>query len=155
MATQKASWHSAYWNLDFLGQHCNSYTHAHMHNLCFLQIGIQTDSVLSARLQIIRIYIREDGRLVIEFKTHAKFRGNQDFEFWKRTDTLKLNLPWQGGLAFCLGTCDLAPVPRCVQRLIVGLSGGGECTLHRLRGTLFIILPSRYIAISISVHAPF
>ncbi|CAN9512669.1 unnamed protein product [Ophioblennius macclurei] len=37
--------------------------------------GIQTDSVLSAKLQIIRIYIREDGRLVIEFKTHAKFRG--------------------------------------------------------------------------------
>uniref|UniRef100_A0A7N5KQV8 Extracellular matrix organizing protein FRAS1 n=1 Tax=Ailuropoda melanoleuca TaxID=9646 RepID=A0A7N5KQV8_AILME len=37
--------------------------------------GIQTDSVLSARLQIIRIYIREDGRLIIEFKTHAKFRG--------------------------------------------------------------------------------
>ncbi|KAK2838085.1 hypothetical protein Q5P01_015297 [Channa striata] len=37
--------------------------------------GIQTDSVLSGRLQIIRIYIREDGRLVIEFKTHAKFRG--------------------------------------------------------------------------------
>ncbi|XP_023676521.2 extracellular matrix organizing protein FRAS1 isoform X1 [Paramormyrops kingsleyae] len=38
--------------------------------------GIQTDSVLSARLQILRIYIREDGRLVIEFKTHAKFRGH-------------------------------------------------------------------------------
>uniref|UniRef100_A0A8C1C586 Fraser extracellular matrix complex subunit 1 n=1 Tax=Cyprinus carpio carpio TaxID=630221 RepID=A0A8C1C586_CYPCA len=37
--------------------------------------GIQTDSVLSARLQIIRIFIREDGRMVIEFKTHAKFRG--------------------------------------------------------------------------------
>ncbi|XP_028297013.1 extracellular matrix protein FRAS1-like [Gouania willdenowi] len=37
--------------------------------------GIQTDSVLSAKLQIIRIYIRDDGRLVIEFKTHAKFRG--------------------------------------------------------------------------------
>ncbi|XP_043916303.1 extracellular matrix organizing protein FRAS1-like [Protopterus annectens] len=37
--------------------------------------GIQTESVLSARLQVIRIYIREDGRLVIEFKTHAKFRG--------------------------------------------------------------------------------
>ncbi|XP_064918597.1 extracellular matrix organizing protein FRAS1 isoform X3 [Columba livia] len=37
--------------------------------------GIQTDSVLSARLQIVRIYIREDGRLVIEFKTQAKFRG--------------------------------------------------------------------------------
>ncbi|XP_060542993.1 extracellular matrix organizing protein FRAS1 [Pantherophis guttatus] len=38
--------------------------------------GIQTDSVLSAKLQIIRIYIRDDGRLVIEFKTHAKFRGH-------------------------------------------------------------------------------
>ncbi|XP_036384589.1 extracellular matrix protein FRAS1-like [Megalops cyprinoides] len=37
--------------------------------------GIQTDSVLSARLQIARIYIRDDGRLVVEFKTHAKFRG--------------------------------------------------------------------------------
>ncbi|KAJ8404524.1 hypothetical protein AAFF_G00337910 [Aldrovandia affinis] len=37
--------------------------------------GIQTDSVLSARLQISRIYIRQDGRLVVEFKTHAKFRG--------------------------------------------------------------------------------
>ncbi|XP_069341542.1 extracellular matrix organizing protein FRAS1 [Eulemur rufifrons] len=37
--------------------------------------GIQADSVLSARLQVVRIYIREDGRLVIEFKTHAKFRG--------------------------------------------------------------------------------
>lgn len=42
---------------------------------CLFAAGIQTDSVLSARLQIIRIYIREDGRLVIEFKTHAKFRG--------------------------------------------------------------------------------
>lgn len=41
----------------------------------FTHAGIQTDSVLSARLQIIRIFIREDGRLVIEFKTHAKFRG--------------------------------------------------------------------------------
>lgn len=41
--------------------------------------GIQTDSVLSARLQIIRIYIREDGRLVIEFKTQAKFRGENEY----------------------------------------------------------------------------
>lgn len=43
--------------------------------LLLYHTGIQTDSVLSARLQIIRIYIREDGRLVIEFKTQAKFRG--------------------------------------------------------------------------------
>lgn len=50
-------------------------------DVCFLFAGIQTDSVLSARLQIIRIYIREDGRLVIEFKTHAKFRGEQQNTF--------------------------------------------------------------------------
>ncbi|KAL4617481.1 extracellular matrix protein FRAS1-like [Arapaima gigas] len=37
--------------------------------------GIQTNSVLSAKLQISRIYIQEDGRLVIEFKTQTKFRG--------------------------------------------------------------------------------
>ncbi|XP_071437042.1 extracellular matrix organizing protein FRAS1-like isoform X2 [Pithys albifrons albifrons] len=37
--------------------------------------GIQTDSVLSARLQIIWIYLRDSGHLVIEFKTQAKFRG--------------------------------------------------------------------------------
>ncbi|XP_071415237.1 extracellular matrix organizing protein FRAS1-like isoform X2 [Pithys albifrons albifrons] len=37
--------------------------------------GIQTDCVLSARLQIIRIYLRDSGLLVIEFKTQAKFRG--------------------------------------------------------------------------------
>lgn len=50
--------------------------------LCVLACpGIQTDSVLSARLQIIRIYIREDGRLVIEFKTHAKFRGKISMGF--------------------------------------------------------------------------
>uniref|UniRef100_A0A3Q3BPI3 Fraser extracellular matrix complex subunit 1 n=1 Tax=Haplochromis burtoni TaxID=8153 RepID=A0A3Q3BPI3_HAPBU len=47
--------------------------------------GIQTDSVLSARLQIIRIYIREDGRLVIEFKTHAKFRGQSTNTRSKKT----------------------------------------------------------------------
>ncbi|XP_053108034.1 extracellular matrix organizing protein FRAS1 isoform X2 [Hemicordylus capensis] len=49
--------------------------------------GIQTDSVLSARLQIIRIYIREDGRLVIEFKTHAKFRGHFVMEHHTLPDT--------------------------------------------------------------------
>lgn len=48
----------------------------------WLSAGIQTDSVLSARLQIIRIFIRDDGRLVIEFKTHAKFRGASFFFIW-------------------------------------------------------------------------
>ncbi|KAJ8286924.1 hypothetical protein GJAV_G00044950 [Gymnothorax javanicus] len=37
--------------------------------------GIQTDSVFSARLQISKIYVREDGRLVVEFQTYARFRG--------------------------------------------------------------------------------
>lgn len=55
---------------------CSKPLHLECDVFCrFFPAGIQTDSVLSARLQIIRIYIREDGRLVIEFKTHAKFRG--------------------------------------------------------------------------------
>nr|XP_023647481.1 extracellular matrix protein FRAS1-like [Paramormyrops kingsleyae] len=37
--------------------------------------GIQTDSVLSAKLHISKIYIIDVGRLVIEFKTQTKFRG--------------------------------------------------------------------------------
>ena len=37
--------------------------------------GIQTDGVLSGRIQVLRIMIRDDGKLVIEFKTQAKFRG--------------------------------------------------------------------------------
>ena len=37
--------------------------------------GIQTDGVLSGRIQVERIKIREDGKLVIKFKTQAKYRG--------------------------------------------------------------------------------
>ena len=38
-------------------------------------LGIQTDGVLSGRLQEDKIKIREDGKLVIKFKTQTKFRG--------------------------------------------------------------------------------
>lgn len=41
----------------------------------FHMLGIQTDSVLSAKLHISKIYIIDVGRLVIEFKTQTKFRG--------------------------------------------------------------------------------
>ena len=37
--------------------------------------GVQTDGVLSGRLQVLRIKINDDGKLEIEFKTQAKFRG--------------------------------------------------------------------------------
>ncbi|XP_071256392.1 extracellular matrix organizing protein FRAS1-like [Salvelinus alpinus] len=57
--------------------------------------GIQTDSVLSARLQIIRIYIREDGRLVIEFKTHAKFRGQSSMTCIPLYDQHTFDSPYQ------------------------------------------------------------
>ncbi|GAB1289869.1 Extracellular matrix organizing protein FRAS1 [Apodemus speciosus] len=59
--------------------------------------GIQTDSVLSARLQIIRIYIREDGRLVIEFKTHAKFRVKDysgEYTIYLIPCTVQPTQPW-------------------------------------------------------------
>ncbi|CAK8671603.1 unnamed protein product [Clavelina lepadiformis] len=36
---------------------------------------IQTDGVLSGRIQVLRIKIRDDGKLEIDFKTRAKFRG--------------------------------------------------------------------------------
>ncbi|OCT97312.1 hypothetical protein XELAEV_18009537mg [Xenopus laevis] len=66
--------------------------------------GIQTDSVLSARLQIIRIYIREDGRLVIEFKTHAKFRGQFVMEHHTLPDMKSLIMAPDhlGGIEFYL-----------------------------------------------------
>ncbi|KPP66085.1 hypothetical protein Z043_115451, partial [Scleropages formosus] len=66
--------------------------------------GIQTDSVLSAKLQISRVRVREDGRLVIEFKTQTKFRG----QFVVEHHTLPgqrshLNPPDQlGGISFDL-----------------------------------------------------
>nr|XP_033819322.1 extracellular matrix protein FRAS1 isoform X2 [Geotrypetes seraphini] len=71
--------------------------------------GIQTDSVLSARLQIIRIYIREDGRLVIEFKTHAKFRGQFVMEHHTLPDEKSVIIAPDhlGGIEF-----DLQPVWR-------------------------------------------
>ena len=37
--------------------------------------GLETDSVLSGRLQVLRIRIGEKGSLVIDFKTITKFRG--------------------------------------------------------------------------------
>ncbi|NWY04165.1 FRAS1 protein, partial [Nothoprocta ornata] len=66
--------------------------------------GIQTDSVLSARLQIIRIYIREDGRLVIEFKTQAKFRGLFVMEHHSLPDVKSFLKPPEhlGGIEFDL-----------------------------------------------------
>ncbi|ELK16426.1 Extracellular matrix protein FRAS1 [Pteropus alecto] len=66
--------------------------------------GIQTDSVLSARLQILRIYIREDGRLVIEFKTHAKFRGQFVLEHHTLPDVKSFILTPDhlGGIEFSL-----------------------------------------------------
>ena len=38
-------------------------------------LDIQTDGVLSGRIQVLRIKIRDDGKLEIDFKTRAKFRG--------------------------------------------------------------------------------
>lgn len=37
--------------------------------------GLETRGELGGRLQVMRIAIGDDGRLVIDFKTQARFRG--------------------------------------------------------------------------------
>ncbi|KAL3876627.1 hypothetical protein ACJMK2_034445 [Sinanodonta woodiana] len=39
------------------------------------QSGLETDGDLGGRLQVMRIVIGDDGKLVVDFKTQAKFRG--------------------------------------------------------------------------------
>lgn len=39
--------------------------------------GLETEGDLGGRLQVMRILIDDSGRLVVDFKTHAKFRGNK------------------------------------------------------------------------------
>ena len=41
----------------------------------FFLPGIQTDGVLSGQIHVSRIKIRDDGKLIIQFRTKAKFRG--------------------------------------------------------------------------------
>lgn len=38
-------------------------------------VGIQTDGALTGRIQVTRVKTQEDGKLLVEFKTQAKFRG--------------------------------------------------------------------------------
>ncbi|XP_071403699.1 extracellular matrix organizing protein FRAS1-like isoform X2 [Pithys albifrons albifrons] len=66
--------------------------------------GIQTDSVLLARLQIIWIYLRDNGHLVIEFKTQAKFRGLLVMEHHSLPDVRSslVNPEHLGGIEFDL-----------------------------------------------------
>jgi hypothetical protein len=37
--------------------------------------GLETEGDLGGRLQVMRILIDDNGRLVVDFKTQAKFRG--------------------------------------------------------------------------------
>ena len=37
--------------------------------------GLQTDGELGGKIEVMRILIQEDGRLAIDVKTQAKFRG--------------------------------------------------------------------------------
>ncbi|XP_013794564.2 extracellular matrix protein FRAS1-like [Limulus polyphemus] len=45
------------------------------YNTVLWRTGLETDGILRARLQILRISVGADGRLILEFKTEAKFRG--------------------------------------------------------------------------------
>lgn len=85
--------------------------------------GIQTDSVLSARLQIIRIYIRDDGRLVIEFRTQAKFRGE---------DTDPSRDTQQGRTQLCSGTTGSRAKPCPCQEPLCADNMGPLCPVTPL-----------------------
>ena len=37
--------------------------------------GLETQGDLAGDLQVMRILIGDDGNLIVDFKTHAKFRG--------------------------------------------------------------------------------
>ena len=39
--------------------------------------GLETGGQLGGKLQVMRILIGDNGKLVIDFKTHAKFRGKK------------------------------------------------------------------------------
>ena len=39
------------------------------------QSGLETESKHEGSLQVVRIFIGKDGKLIIEFRTQAKFRG--------------------------------------------------------------------------------
>ena len=41
-----------------------------------LHSGLETPGELGGHLQVMKIQISEDGRLIVDFQTHAKFRGN-------------------------------------------------------------------------------
>ena len=48
---------------------------AFYYNTVLWRAGLETEGRLGGKLQIKRILIGQDGKLVIEFRTQAKFRG--------------------------------------------------------------------------------
>lgn len=46
-----------------------------LHRTILWRAGLETDSVLSGRLQVLRIRIGDDGNMIIDFKTTTNFRG--------------------------------------------------------------------------------
>ncbi|XP_078659996.1 extracellular matrix organizing protein FRAS1-like [Branchiostoma floridae x Branchiostoma belcheri] len=45
------------------------------YNTMLWRTGLETEGALNGHLQVTRILIGDDGRLIIDFKTHTKFRG--------------------------------------------------------------------------------
>lgn len=42
--------------------------------------GLETDGKIGGDLQVLKVLVGRDGKLIIDFKTQAKFRGN----FWEK-----------------------------------------------------------------------
>lgn len=46
------------------------------YNTILWRTGLETDGKLGGKLQVLRILIGDEGKLIVDFKTQAKFRGN-------------------------------------------------------------------------------
>lgn len=55
---------------------------AFYYNTVLWRAGLETEGQLGGKLQIKRILIGQDGKLVIEFRTQAKFRGTSAGSHW-------------------------------------------------------------------------
>lgn len=45
------------------------------------QTGLESEGKIAGDLQVLKVLVGRDGKLVIDFKTHAKFRGDHFHEF--------------------------------------------------------------------------
>ena len=113
--------------------------------------GLETDSVLSGRLEVLRIRIGERGNLIIDFKTTTKFRGQISCPRSPFEPMSDLPLPNRSGSGQAIspgwGTEEIAPTlsstcpafslfyPPSFSEVLValGMLYNKECALNALK----------------------